>query len=253
MQSLRDKLLKAGLVSEEAAKKVETEKSTSKPPPMREARSGPPQGERRGPPPPSRRGPPPERRGPPPERRGPPPVARAEMRIPKLPPMPGSKEAHRLQSKKQVQLDRDLREMVVATEVGKEPGATTFHFVTRKNTLRRLELTEAQAKLLETGELAVVERPDPDKIDHSLVPAEVARAMAKLSPKSVRFLNDQQGSKVGFLTDEEIAARAHEVTANPELESNDAEPEAADEASPAEAEAAPAASTWVTIKRSPIA
>lgn len=175
------------------------------------------------------------------------------MRIPKLPPMPGSKEAHRLQSKKQVQLDRDLREMVVATEVGKEPGATTFHFVTRKNTLRRLELTEAQAKLLETGELAVVERPDPDKIDHSLVPAEVARAMAKLSPKSVRFLNDQQGSKVGFLTDEEIAARAHEVTANPELESNYAEPEAADEASPAEAEAAPAASTWVTIKRSPIA
>ncbi len=177
------------------------------------------------------------------------------MRIPKLPPMPGSKEAHRLQSKKQVQLDKDLREMVVATEVAKEPGATTFHFVTRKNTLRRLELTEAQAKRIETGELGVVERPDPDKIDHSLVPAEVARAMAKLSPKSVRFLNDPQGAKVGFLTDEEIAARAHEVTENPQLESNDPDPAEATEPAPPEgaAEAAAAPSTWVTIKRSPIA
>ncbi len=175
--------------------------------------------------------------------------------MPKLPPMPGSKEAHRLQSRKQVALDRDLREMVVATEVPKELGATTFHFVTRKNTLRRLELTEAQAKLLETGELAVVERPDPDKIDHSLVPAEVARAMAKLSAKSVRFFNDSEaGSKMGFLSDEEIAARAHEVTANPELESNDAEPATEGEMVDASAsEPQPAAeATWVTIKRAPI-
>jgi hypothetical protein len=167
--------------------------------------------------------------------------------------MPGSKEAHRLQSKKQAQLDRDLREMVVATEVAKEPGATTFHFVTRKNTLRRLELTQAQATLLESGELAVVERPDPDKIDHALVPAEVARAMAKLSTKSVRFLNDQQGAKVGFLSDSEIAARAHEVTANPELESNDPEPETAAAVDRPAEEAPTADATWVTIKRSPIA
>jgi len=230
MQSLRDKLLKAGLVSEEAAKKSDAEKSAPKQAPQREAR--PASFESRG----GERN---ERRGPPPER--------IESRIPKLPPLPGSKEAHRLQSKKQVELDRSLREMVVATEIAKEPGATTFHFVTRKNTLRRLELTEAQAKLLETGELAVVERPDPDKIDHSLVPAEVARAMVKLSPKSVRFLNDAQGEKVGFLSDEEIAARAHEVNANPELEANDAEPQAE-----AATEAAPADSSWVTIKRAPI-
>ena len=250
MQSLRDKLLKAGLVSEEAAKKSDAEKSAPKQAPQREARSASfaPRGAERA----ERRGPPPARRGPPPERRGPPPE-RAESRIPKLPPLPGSKEAHRLQSKKQVQLDKDLREMVVATEVAKEPGASTFHFVTRKNTLRRLELSEAQAKLLVTGELAVVERPDPDKIDHSLVPAEVARAMAKLSPKSVRFLNDSQGVKVGFLSDEEIAARAHEVTANPELESNDAEPDAAATESETAADTAPTGEpTWVTIKRAPI-
>ncbi len=250
MQSLRDKLLKAGLVSEEAVKKSEAEKSAPKASAASEPRGrtsnfSSERPER------AARPPPPSRRGPPPERRGPPPVDR-ETRIPKLPPMPGTKEAHRLQSRKQVELDRNLREMVVAMEVGKEPGATTFHFVTRKNTLRRLELTEAQAKLLETGVLAVVERPDPDKIDHALVPAEVARAMAKLSPKSVRFLNDQTGAKVGFLSDEEIAARAHEVTANPELENNDAEPEAASDVAAESASAAQEGSTWVTIKRSPI-
>lgn len=243
MQSLRDKLLKAGLVSEEAAKKSEAEKSAPKAAPHARRESRPP---------PASGGGFSERPRPPPERRGPPPPIR-EVRVPKLPPMPGSKEAHRLQSRKQVELDRDLREMVVATEVPKEPGATTFHFVTRKNTLRRLELTEAQAKLLESGELAVVERPDPGKIDHSLVPAEVARAMAKLSAKSVRFFNDSEaGSKVGFLSDEEIAARAHEVTANPELENNDAEPDGEPAAAPATGPQPAAEATWVTIKRAPI-
>lgn len=228
MQSLRDKLLKAGLVSEEAAKKSDAEKPGPRPAEARAARSevSPPSRARVF------------------ERR--PPIER-EVRVPKLPPLPGSKEAHRLQSKKQVELDRNLREMVVATEVARELGATTFHFVTRKNTLRRLELSEGQAKLLETGELAVVERPDPDKIEHSLVPAEVARAMAKLSAKSVRFLNDPQGAKVGFLSDDEIRARAHEAN-NPELEANESDATAAGD----EGEAQPAATTWVTIKRSPV-
>ncbi len=249
MQSLRDKLLKAGLVSEEAAKKSETEKAE------RAKRAEAPRAPRDARPPRSER-PAPRYERPAPERAS----VEREIRVPKLPPLPGSKEAHRLQAKKQVELDRKLREMVTATEVGKEPGATTFHFVTRKNTLRRLELTEAQAKLLETGALAVVERPDPDKIEHALVPAETARAMAKLSAKAVRFLNDPTGTKVGFLSEDEIRARAHEATSGAESEPNDEAPDAND--GPAEGEASPetapdaaadsGAATWVTIKRAPI-
>ena len=218
MQSLRDKLLKAGLVTEDAAKKAELEKA-AKPAPR------PPSSERREDRPPRRDDRPPRRddRPPPPRRddRPPPPRRDArpmervvETRVPKLPPLQGSKEAHRLAARKQVELDRQLRELVLANTVALEPGATAFYFVTRKNKLRRLELTAEQARRLELGELAVVERPDPDKIDHALVTPAIAEEMLKLSERAVRFLN-KEGAKVGFLTDEEINQRASEADARP--------------------------------------
>ncbi len=245
MQSLRDKLLKAGLVSEDAAKKAELEKA-AKPPP---AAARPPQSDRRdGPPRETNRDRPPRRddrpayRPPPPRHEArPPPRAPVETRLPKLPPLQGSKEAHRLQARKQVELDRQLRELVFANTVPVEAGATPFYFVTRKNKLRRLELTPEQAKRLEMGELAVVERPDPDKIDHALVTPAIAEEMLKLSERAVRFLN-KEGVKVGFLTDDEIHQRASEADAPAEA------PAAAD--APAAPEAA--AGTFITIKRSPL-
>lgn len=162
------------------------------------------------------------------------------MRIPKLPPLPGSKEAQRNDAKKQVQLDRFLREKVLAAQVVIENGPTTFYFVTRKQKLRRLELSEAQAKMLEEGKLAVVERPDPDRIEHALVPPEAAAELFAQSEKSVRFWN-REGQAVGFLTEAEIASRHGEAD---EVEA----PAAAAAATP-EAPAAPAAETWITIKR----
>jgi len=169
------------------------------------------------------------------------------MRVPKLPPLQGSKEAHRLQARKQLELDKALRDLVHANTVPLDVGATPFYFVTRKNKLRRMELTAEQAKKLEMGELAVVERPDPDKIEHALVAPEIAQQMIKLSERSVRFLN-KEGTKVGFLSDEEINARASEADAP-------AEPEAA--AAVAPAEAAPAEESkgpemFITIKRAPL-
>lgn len=163
--------------------------------------------------------------------------------MPKLPPLQGSKEAHRLQARKQVELDRALRELVLSNTVPVEVGATPFYFVTRKNKLRRLEMTPEQAKRLEMGELAVVERPDPDKIEHALVTPAIAEQMLKLSERAVRFLN-KEGAKVGFLSDEEIHQRASEA---------DAEPEAA--AQPVAAAAEPSkegGETFITIKRSPL-
>jgi uncharacterized protein YaiL (DUF2058 family) len=225
MQSLKDKLLKAGLVSEEQAKKVEAEKAQPKPPPQRSEASSP------RPPPPTRSGPPrsdrPVSRGRPGPRE-----ASAPARLPKFAPLPGSKEAQRSEAKKQVQLDRFLREKVLATQVPIEPGATTFYFVTRKGKLRRLDLTDVQAKMLEEGKLAVVERPDPDRIEHALVPPEAAAELIAQSEKTVRFWN-REGQAVGFLSEAEISSRHAEAD----------EPESAEPAKAAEGE------TWITIKR----
>ncbi len=223
MQSLKDKLLKAGLVSEEQAKKAS---EAPKPPPAA-ARPRPELPERsRGPSRPAR-----------PER---PAVAAAGPRIPKLPPLAGSKEAQRNDAKKQVQLDKTIREKVLAGQIAAEAGTHTFYFVTRKQKLRRMEMSDAQAKLLEEGKLAVVERPDPDKIDHALVPPELAAELIALSDKVVRFWN-REGQAVGFLSEAEIASRATEAD-EPEA----AAPAAAPAPAPAEE---PAAETWITIKR----
>ena len=127
MQSLRDKLLKAGLVTEDAAKKAEQEKA-AKPAP---AAARPPPSERREAPRDSNRDRPPRRddRPPPPRRddRPPPPRREVETRVPKLPPLQGSKEAHRLQARKQVELDRTLRELVLSNTVPVEVGPLMFH------------------------------------------------------------------------------------------------------------------------------
>jgi uncharacterized protein YaiL (DUF2058 family) len=184
MQNLRDKLLQAGLVSADQAKKSETEK----PRPRRDERRDRP-----------------ERH----EARPEPRQERAEPRIPKLPPLPGSREHQRLVSKKQTEIDRKLRELVHANDIAIDPGARTFHFVTRKGRLRRLELSEAQAKLLEEGKLAVVERPEPAQIEHSLVPPEIAAQMKAIHEKSVRFLNTP-GDAVGFLSDAELEVKKRE-------------------------------------------
>jgi uncharacterized protein YaiL (DUF2058 family) len=224
MQSLRDKMIQAGLI------KAGSAPAEPRDAPRRDAHAG--------------------RRGQP--RR----EERAEPRIPKLPPLPGSKEAHRLQARKQLELDRTLREKVLAAQVPQEPGATTFHFVTRKNRLRRLELSEAQAAQLQAGVLAVVERPDPDKIEHALVTAAVAEELLALSARAVRFLN-RPGAEVGFLSEEEIHRRSAEADGDPEAEANDGDgaeaaaavagPETATTATAGPAEA----STFITVKRAP--
>lgn len=191
MQNLREKLLKAGLVSPEQAKQAEDRKKAEeanrhRPAPERPRRNEPP----------------------------PPHEARPDSRIPKLPPLPGSREHQRLISKQQLELDRKIRELVTAAQVPPEAGDQTFYFVTRKGRLRRLEITAAQREKLEKGELAVVERPDPGQIEHALVPAAAADQLLQLSERAVRFFN-KEGSAVGFLTDEELKKRQDAEAALP--------------------------------------
>src|SRR4051812_36012617 len=197
MQNLRDKLLKAGLVTAEQAKQSEARQKTEEP-----NRPRPPAPER-------------PRRF---EAQAPrdPREVRPESRIPKLPPLPGSREHQRLISKQQLELDRKIRDLVTGAQVALEPGDQTFHFVTRKGRLRRLELAAAQREKLEKGELAVVERPDPGQIEHALVPTAAADQLLALSERAVRFFN-KEGSAVGFLTDEELKKRQEvEATMPPE-------------------------------------
>jgi hypothetical protein len=154
---------------------------------------------------------------------------------------------------------------VLTTEIPLVLGSHAFHFVTRKGRLRRLELSEAQAKLLEEGQLAVVERQEPAQIEHSLVPPETAERMMAIFPKSVRFFS-KAGAAVGFLTDDELrqhqAAEASAGPEEPEPQAPVEEPEAesADQAEAAPAagaaveakpEAQPSGGTFITIKRAP--
>ncbi|WNG14957.1 hypothetical protein [Cystobacter fuscus] len=269
MQNLRDKLLKAGLVSEEQAKKVETTAPKAARPPSEPSaqRSGPPRGEREDRPPREHRGRderPPRREGPGgggrpqgaggrpqggfrpqgaggrPQGGRPPQAAEAASRpVPKLPPLPGSKAAQRMESKKQVEQDKKLRELVYGGQVPVDVGATVFYFMTRKGKLRRLELTEAQAKQLEDGILGVVERPEPAQIEHSLVPAAVAEQMFALSKKSVRFLN-RKDSPIGFMSDDQVkeqqAAEARGDAPVPDEDDEPSEASASDDAASASTE-----------------
>jgi uncharacterized protein YaiL (DUF2058 family) len=249
MQNLRDKLLKAGLVSEDQAKKSEATAPAPRrsPPPQAQRTEGnaprrddrPPRRDDR---PPPRRDDRPRRDERPPHREGGgrpqhgrPAAPAAERPIPKLPPLPGSKEYQRIESKKQMELDRALRELVLGAQVPVESGETAFYFMTRKGKLRRLELTPAQAKQLEDGVLGVVERPEPAQIEHSLVPAATAEQMYALSKKAVRFLNRKE-NPVGFMSDDDVKTQQAAEAAG-------TAPEVADEpeASESTAEASPAA------------
>src|SRR5690349_21001889 len=112
MQNLRDKLLKAGLVSQEEAQKTEAEKQAQAAarPAYRPASPGrdsrPPRNESRN------EGSEPRRERPERPRfepRGRP--ATREASIPKLPPLPGSKAFQRQEAQRQRELDQALREL----------------------------------------------------------------------------------------------------------------------------------------------
>jgi len=225
VQNLRDKLLKAGLVTPDQAEKAEKTSAPAPRPARRDRPEDPTSGGTPG--------------------AGPLIVARLQpaSAIPKLPPLAGSKASQRLEAKRQVDRDRQLRDRVLAAQVPVDPGERAFYFVTRKNRLRRLELSAAQAEALEQGRLAVVERPDPAQIEHALVPAELALALVAEFPKAVRFLN-APGSPVGFLSDEEVKARAaSEAAESPEERAAADAPQSAEQRAEEAADTVEAAGT----------
>jgi len=157
VQSLRDKLVKAGLVTEQQAREADRKPQTKRP-------------------------------GSEPEP-APLPDAPGSAGKPAAEDSHNSRAEQRRESQRQLELDRNLLELVLRSQVVQESGQRAFYFMTRKGKARRWELSEAQAKLLEEGKLAIVERRESGGIEHSLVPSPIADTMAELAPASVRFYN----------------------------------------------------------------
>ncbi len=182
--NLRDKLLAAGLVSEEEARRAEAEAARA-------------QARRR-----SRR----RRRA----ERGRDPVddgltLTPEERAAAEQKRQAREERARLQREREENRRRAARERRAAEDIrrvvgalGVEPGGTeAFFFQTRKGKIERLQVDAEQRSALETGDLAVVEHPQPHARTYALVPREGAEAILKIDRRAVRFYNRTPEEFVG--------------------------------------------------------
>lgn len=206
--NLRDKLLQAGLVTEDQAKKAEADLKRKE---ERGAAPGKPGGGRRD-----------ERRGPGPER---PEVKSRPKREPTEAERIAAEEAaarreheqflarEREENRKRAVLDRQrqekLRALATAHEIA-ERGDEAFHFVTRKNRVLRMYLTPMQVQRLEEGQLAVIEKPLPAELSYALVTRAAAEEAVSVDVRAVRFYNRGNGETFGFKGEAPSAATESE-------------------------------------------
>lgn len=159
MQNLRDKLLKAGLVSEKQAKEAEREQKSSAPRKHREREHHASEEEK--------------------QRREAFAAREAELAEERRKEAAKAAEA-RMQSERA----RRLRQLVEAHRIS-DPGASLFHYVRRSGRIGRLLLGLETQKMLESGGAAVVE--DPGSPDCAVVPAEAAKRIYEVDPQAIRF------------------------------------------------------------------
>jgi uncharacterized protein YaiL (DUF2058 family) len=191
MQSLRDKLLQAGLVTQEQAERSKQPVRPPKPAPRPAAPSKP---------------------------------VRFE------PPPESDKDRERRLNRELAAKQQQVRVICDAGEV-EERGEQTFFFRTRKRELRRLYLTPEQVKGLETGDLAIVDRPNGQDRPHALVPRAYAESILTLEPKAIRFWARSPTESYGFeeeppeaAVDSTEATTAEATTAEAETKPSESEP-----------------------------
>jgi uncharacterized protein YaiL (DUF2058 family) len=164
MQSLRDKLLQAGVVTAEQAaqneQKVEAERRARK------------------------------------ER------AHAKPRVNPVPPpapvrVESDKDRERRQNRELADRQKAIRALCDAKEVS-ERGDQSFFYRTRKRELRRMYLLPAQVEALQQGELAIVDRPNGNDRPHALVPRAIAEQILGLESKAIRFWARSPTESYGF-------------------------------------------------------
>ncbi len=193
-QSLREKLLEAGLVNEEQVKRAEAEAEREK----RARRQG--KGPRRGPKPAQRKG----REAQPRE------LTEEERRAREEEAAFRARERElnreREENRRRAAEDRKrmeaLRALAEKHEIA-ERGDEAFHFVSRKKKLLRLYLTPEQIRGLESGELAIIDKPTPAELAQALVPREAAEEALAIDPRAIRFYNRGEGETYGFQPESE--------------------------------------------------
>ena len=197
LQSLRDKLLQAGLVTEDQAKKAEADKS----------RRGGGRDRRRA-----------DGRGPGKNQQPRRELTEEERR--KLEEEAAFREKERLlarereENRKRAVEDRKrletLRELCEKHEV-EERGDEAFHFTSRKKKVMKIYLTAEQLQKLEAGELAIMDKPLPGELTTALVTREAAEKARLVDPRALRFYNRGGGETYGFKADESPMASSNQL------------------------------------------
>jgi uncharacterized protein YaiL (DUF2058 family) len=93
--------------------------------------------------------------------------------------------AKRTEAREQSQRAQRLRQLVATHRLRETPGDVNFHFVKRSGKIGRLAVSPETAKLLENGAAAVVE--DPGNPEHAVVPSEAAKRIYEVDRQAVRF------------------------------------------------------------------
>jgi uncharacterized protein YaiL (DUF2058 family) len=159
MQNLRDKLLKAGLVTEKQATEAARDQKQGVPRKHREREEQVSEEER--------------------QRREA--FAAREAEVAEERRKEAAKQAEaRMQSERA----RRLRQLVETHRI-REPGEVSFHYVKRSGKIGRLDVSVQTQKNLEQGAAAVVD--DPGSPDCAVVPGEAAKRIYQVDPQAIRF------------------------------------------------------------------
>jgi uncharacterized protein YaiL (DUF2058 family) len=172
MQNLRDKLLKAGLVSEKDIQDAERKKRDDKPKPAsfkaRVARESEEDRQRR-------------------EAFAAREAEHSEERR--------KEAAKKAEARMQSERAHKIRQIVESNRVREPSGAVSFHFVKRSGKIGRLAISAETAKLLEAGAAAIVE--DPGQPEPAVVPGAAAQRVYAVDPHAIRFWNGPE-KPIGF-------------------------------------------------------
>ncbi|HTO98935.1 MAG TPA: DUF2058 family protein [Myxococcales bacterium] len=159
MQNLRDKLLKAGLVTEKQAQEAAREQRQGSSKKIHDRDRQVSQEER--------------------ERQTAFAAREAELAEERR-----KEAAKQTEARMQSERARRLRQLVEAHRI-REAGEVGFHYVRRSGKIGRLDVSVATQKLLEQGGAAVVE--DPGSPDCAVVPGDAARRIYEVDPQAIRF------------------------------------------------------------------
>ena len=159
MQNLRDKLLKAGLVTEKQAEQAEREERQGTPKKHREREKAESEEEK--------------------QRREAFAAREAELAEERR-----KESAKQAEARMQSERARQLRQLVETHRI-RDAGEVAFHYVRRNGKVGRLDVSLETQKKLEQGAAAVVD--DPGSPDCAVVGSDAAKRIYQVDPKAIRF------------------------------------------------------------------